>query len=405
MASDNKSILKYSVFLLIPFICFLLLCEFMASVYLRSRIENFDLEVQGNTTYVESGYQLWQHPSNYTSWSGKTHLNNLGFKRFDDTSIIKGEGVIRIFILGGSTAFGSQAAPGTIFLKLSGQDEYSSALTISAYMEKLLQEKYPQHKFEVINAATAWSQLHQQMIFYLRMIRSLQPDLIISIDGQNDSHEIEDRFLNMWEWTEDKADKIWNNPKSRLRPLFRNSNLAYLMAMILFRQGDSIEADTNLIKRYTRFERPDNYDEIITRYNIENRVKIDTSVDEYLYNLKQFDNVLREDGVKHLQLLQPQTVMDNTKILTEGEKAVQGYMFSRLDKQYFRINFFREVERRGNILRKENGIAFWSLQNMFENERNDVYTDYCHLTPLGNRLVAQKIISKIELIFPELLHN
>lgn len=399
---ENYSLTQRIIFLLIPFIIFLAMCEIGASIYLNRHFKDFDLKVQGNTTFVENGYQLWKHPSNYTSWSKKTHLNNMGFKRFGDTATIKEDGVIRIFILGGSAAFGSQAAPGTIYLKLSGQDEYSSDLTISAYMEKLLQKKYPQQKFEVINAATAWSQLHQQTILYLRMIRSLQPDLIISIDGQNDSHKIEDRFLNMWDWTEEKADRIWNNPKSRLRPIFKNSNLAYLAAMIMFRQGNSVEVDNKLIKRYMGFERPDNYDEIINRYYIENRLAIDTSVDEYLYNLKQFDNILREDGVKHLLLLQPQTVMDSTKILTEKEKAIQGYIFSRLDKQYFRINFFREVERRGDILRKQYDLHFWSMQNMFRGEEGEVYTDYCHFTPYGNRLAAQYLLSMIERLYPDL---
>lgn len=405
MKENTLSPVKKFLFMLLPFLFFCFTCELFSYLYLSYRFRRFgfDLKVQGNSTMVENAYQVWEHPANYTTWSGRTHFDNYAFRRFNDVSIKKPKGVTRIFIMGGSTAFGSQAAPGSIFLKMSGQNEYASDKTISAWMEKILNDKYKNKKFEVINAATNWSKLHQQMINYLRKVRSFQPDMVISIDGQNDSSlKIVPGSLNFWDLTNTSyKNQLQSNMKHRLRPVFKNSYTAYLLAMLLFR-GKTTYVDTSIVEKYSKIKRPKNYEEIMSNYYRENTNLVDKSAEEYTHILRYFNNVLKTDNVKHFFVLQPLTHLEHLKKLTKRESAIQGYLFSRLNRHYFRSNFYGKVVERCNEAKEEENLPFWYLKNVFKGESKDVYTDYCHFTPYGNKVFAEKLIEIAESNYPEL---
>lgn len=380
------------------------LLEGASYLYLHYRFENFDLKTQGNSTMVENRYQVWEHPAGYSSWSGLTRFNNHGFKRYTDTELQKADGVTRIFVMGGSTAFGSQAMPGSVYLKISGQGEYSTDETISAWLEKLLQEKYPDRRFEVINAAVNWSKLHQQMLHYLRKLRSFKPDLVISIDGQNDSSlKIRPSQLNSWDVViRDFEKSLSSNFKYKLRPVFRNSHFSYLMAMLMFRTGTPA-IDEALVEKYSVVERPSDYEQRISEYYRSEAQLVDTGVSEYMKNLQYFAGILEADKVRYMFLLQPLTHLDTVKPMTRKERAIQGYIFSRLENQYYRDNFYAKVIRQGELMRKEQGVAFWSFQDIFGGVEGDVYTDYCHFSSYGNKVFAQKLMQKIETEYPELL--
>ncbi len=398
------SLNKRIIFVVVPFLILLVALEAASYLYLHYRFKDFDLKVQGNSTMIENRYQVWEHPAKYTSWSGLTHFNNYGFKRFTDTTLEKADGTVRIVIMGGSTAFGSQDMPGSEYLKISGQGEYSTDETISAWLEKLLNEKYPGRKYEVINAAVNWTKLHQQMLNYLRKIRSFEPDLVISIDGLNDSSgKIKAPDLNAWDVViRDYEDALASNLKYKLRPVFTNSHLSYLLAMVMFRTGTAV-VDESLVDKYSKVERPAEYEQIISNYYEDNKNLVDRGVDEYVKGIKYFSSILDNDNVKYMFIFQPLAHLDTFKVLSEKEKAIQGYIFTRLEYQYYRDNFYKNVIELGNMLREKKGVNFWSFLDMYDGVEGDVYTDYCHLTPYGNKVFAQKLIDKIEAVYPELL--
>lgn len=390
---SGAKVVLFSLFLL--FVLFLIL-EGFSYLVLKAHFGEFSLDVQGNSTMVESPYQVWEHPKKYSSWSGLTHFNNLGFRRFEDISEKSESDTIRIFIMGGSTAFGSQAMPGSVFLSLSGQGEYSSDKTISAYLEKLLQEKYPSRKFEVINAATNWSRIHQQFIHYLRKIRSLDPDLILTLDGQNDSHSLSNQ-INSWEDTQSAFEaKLLGNYKHKMRFLFKRSYTAYLMAMLIFRGGGENPIDIDLVDKYKVITKPVDMEKQLNEHYVFNRTSINSAVDDYVNNMVYFKSVLVQDSIPHAFFLQPLTIMDDTKKMTDRENAIKGYMYSRLAHQYFRINFFNKVVKEGEKQKAEHGVNFVNMTNMFDNVDEDVYSDYCHFTPRGNMAVAEYLLKYIE---------
>ncbi len=92
-------------------------------------------------------------------------LNSYGFYG-PEIQKKKPENTFRIFILGGSTAAGEH----------------------SRILERLLKERYPNQKIEVLNAAYQWYTSEHSIIDYLFRVKDFEPDLIICWHGINDLH-------------------------------------------------------------------------------------------------------------------------------------------------------------------------------------------------------------------------
>jgi lysophospholipase L1-like esterase len=98
------------------------------------------------------------------------HFDSHGF-RADEITKDKPKGTYRIFVLGGSTVLDS------------GVDFESSAPRL---LEKMLQEKYPNAKIQVINAGVDGYTSEHSLIQYLFNIKDFHPDMIIMWHGIND---------------------------------------------------------------------------------------------------------------------------------------------------------------------------------------------------------------------------
>ena len=101
-------------------------------------------------------------------------INAQQFRHAGPVVMPKPEGTLRIFVTGGSTAFGSGAP--------------DDARTISGYLEGLFRERHPETAVEVVNAACpAWASTHER-IWIENRIAVLDPDLVIAFTGNNDVH-------------------------------------------------------------------------------------------------------------------------------------------------------------------------------------------------------------------------
>jgi len=120
-------------------------------------LENFELQV------TERGIEPNQK-------SRSIHINSEGF-RGPEISKEKPDGTYRIFLVGGSTAFGSGVK----------DDE-----TPSAHLQKLFEDAKLDFKVEVINAGIpgAWS--YGEVKFVKERLMEYEPDLFIIYDGVND---------------------------------------------------------------------------------------------------------------------------------------------------------------------------------------------------------------------------
>lgn len=401
MPRDDRTNLPKSVKIIalaLPAILLLLFCEWAAERYLKLRYgAEFDLVVQATGEMAPSGYQVWEHPANYWNWLKLSRYNNLGFRRFEDTSVAKEPGTTRIFIMGGSGALGSRANPAFPWMRMSGQAQYSADETISSYLEQFLNEMYPNQRFEVINAATNWAQLHQQLIHYYRKIRYLDADLVISMDGQNDGGAVSDGYLSKWDQTRvEGLEALNSNFRVKMRPFITRSHFLFLVAAMAFgeRESGRQPIDQALVDEYNLLGKPSDYDERMAAYAQENQEQLGRSVRLYSEHLQHFYDALNRDGVKALFIQQPELVADRTKNLTEIESAMQNYLFNNSDP--YADNFYRLVEQSGERLKATEGLPFYSFLNIFGDAEGEVYIDYTHLTPNGNNLLAAKLVEIIE---------
>jgi lysophospholipase L1-like esterase len=108
--------------------------------------------------------------------SAALHVNAEGLRDVERDYHSKAAGTVRIFITGGSTAWGTGSAQGD---------------TIWVALERILNDRIARAtglRYEVINAAfPAWSTT-QEKIFIQQRLVDMHPDLIIMFSGNNDVH-------------------------------------------------------------------------------------------------------------------------------------------------------------------------------------------------------------------------
>lgn len=393
------------IVLALPILAFFFMCEWGAELYLKGKYgDDFDLRVQATGEMAPSSYQLWEHPHNYWNLQGTSRFNNLGFRRFEDTEIEKQPGTVRIFFMGGSGALGAGANRGYPWFQMSGQAQYSADESISAYLERHLSERYPNKQFEVINAATNWAQLHQQIIHYYRKIRYLQPDLVISMDGQNDALVISDEYLSTWDQARvERLGSLASNFRVKMRPVITRSHFLFLVAATAFGEKRSGRQPINqgLVDEYESLGKPDDFEGRVASYARDHGDILDRGVDFYVDHLRHFKDALDRDRVAALFVQQPELIADESKPLTEIERALQNYLYRDIDP--YAVNFFRMVEQSGNRMRQTDGFPYHSFLNIFGDDDGEVYVDYTHLTPHGNDLLAARLVEIIELEHAALL--
>src|ERR1700676_3834147 len=135
------------------------------------------------------------------------YINLLGFRDSRQSYLVKPARTVRIFITGGSTAWGSGAS--------------SQKKTISYLLERLLNERVSRatgYRYEVINTAfPAWTTTQEKLLIGQRLV-DLHPDVILMFSGNNDIH-----------WTRDGRDIRWfhspmdDNHLLQLNELYRSS--------------------------------------------------------------------------------------------------------------------------------------------------------------------------------------
>lgn len=114
------------------------------------------------------------------------HINAEGFRDIDRDYSKKAPDTVRVFITGGSSAWGSGSV----------QED-----TVAAGLERILNQRVSpstRRRYEVVNAAfPAWASTQEKILIQQRIV-DMRPDVIIMLSGTNDVH-----------WTLFKRDVRW----------------------------------------------------------------------------------------------------------------------------------------------------------------------------------------------------
>jgi lysophospholipase L1-like esterase len=103
------------------------------------------------------------------------HINAQQFRYRRDLATPKPPRTCRLFVVGGSTAFGAGAS--------------SNETNVAGYLERILNSARPQWdcQFEVVTAAAcAWCSTHERILIENRLV-DFQPDIVVALSGCNDA--------------------------------------------------------------------------------------------------------------------------------------------------------------------------------------------------------------------------
>jgi lysophospholipase L1-like esterase len=286
-------------------------------------------------------YPVFQYEPN--QYLDTININSFGF-RGDDFSKIKQSDTYRIFMVGGSTTFGSGST--------------SDHTTIPAYLEeKFLENNYD---VEVINAGVGAASSIEESYKIRNIYKEYNPDLFIVYDGWNDS------FTH-----------LTNN---ELDPLIS--------------RGDVIKSQKSSFQLWVS-KNLEVYRTLYVLYPFISHHSIALSLNNDIYEKKseiwnkRWSEICQEnnnESIKTIILLQPIAGTGN-KILSNDEKIHADYIKSVKSRE--QLDFYSKV------LPIALCYASFDLRNTFDNIEESVYYDDGHISDFGNNIMANKIFENI----------
>lgn len=316
----------------------------------------------------------------YHYYDDRVVHNRQGFRARRDIDKDKRD-QIRIFLCGGSAAYGIGSTYAWFqpeFIVIRNED------CIDAYLEQFLSKRLDR-PVEVINASSPEYRIHHHLTLLFESLIEHSPDLIIFFDGHNDYNVTEHAERYRISSSQDVYALV-NYPSfmNALRygalilksqsMLFRKSG-EYLQLYMVGRQIEARLADPlpieslDSITRSRRLRAPENFMEYV-------RLIVLTA---------------RTHDIVPFFALQPDLIFDTTKPLTPFEKTFQRFEQSiGQDVEFNRSIQQAFVDELGAYCRAEQ-VGFLDLTQPFAGVAEQTYIDYCHLSPAGNRIIAEKL--------------
>ncbi|MFH1964707.1 MAG: hypothetical protein ABIJ42_04120 [Acidobacteriota bacterium] len=266
---------------------------------------------------------------------GVAYINSMQFRAIDEVEMPKPGNTCRIFITGGSAAYGSGAS--------------SQESTIAGYLGNMLSARLTpltNKKYEVYTMANpAWASTHERIVIENRL-SEMTPDLVISFSGCNDVH-----------WGSMGRNVLW----------FR----AYYDEFFL-----------SLIKKVYKIT---NQPEIPEVTRIEPAAIPSSLVSERLVkNVELSSFVISRAGIDYLFVLQPVLAVSG-KNLTKREQGLLTH------QDYFRDCYARiDIALKG--INRDN-FQYADLSGVFDGlgGQEDIFLDSYHIGDKGNEMIAESI--------------
>ena len=341
----------------------------------------------------------WTAWRNVPGWERiDIHHNAQGFRHDTDVAVDKPAGTVRIFFTGGSAAYGCEG----LFKDLDPQWSriYNRDL-IDVYLEKKLRQEHPERRWEVINAATNEFRMHQHLAqFYTTLLR-YKPDLIIFVDGHNDLSALMSSATNPYDpYAETPHDLEFETsiyPHTWHDWLFINAqwlrNKSALFALVqrkvmTGRQEEAFGAAPDAGQPVPTPVRLEDLTPTLQQRARENAAK---GV-YYMQMADRLHNALAHEGVEALFSMQPELILSQ-KPLTPVEAKFADY-YKKISGRYVTYmyeNLRPEISRQMSESAARNGYAYVDLVDTFREVMDKTFTDYCHLTPRGNELLAERL--------------
>ena len=419
-------------------IIFLLICLFWGLIFEISSY--YILCSMGANPFDKQERYLWGRRinGNYGSanvpnfkWDANDGKNNFkkGVLLTDSNSLIsdlpthieKTPGLIRIFITGGSAAFGSIQNREATNDNTYPSDVYTYNSSIAGILKSKLESSFPQNKFEVVNCAIVRHGFQQNYAQYMSSLHIFKPDILINIDGYNDSYYFlggEKDAANYVEQDVDQLLELEANARNKVFPLS-----VRLVNLLLDKYTDRM-TNSSCDQNKVNYSPPAYSDyELIKNDLISNSNGL-------LWLASSFEKQLQTDSVYSIFCLQPILSRRlNQKPLSELEKKfllnteklsvaqlsseivladsvkIGKSSFLKLSDHIYGIRnitygyFFDDFlsPALDSIVTNSNGDFIDFNKTITKLKSTDeFYVDYCHLTPFANDFMATLLSEKIK---------
>jgi hypothetical protein len=356
-----------------------LILELCAYVYLRA-VEGYD-----GKHFLPNQFDDYKHLQpipNYRDTRGVAH-NSQGFRRDVDVAMPKPADTYRIFLMGGSTAYGLGS------LSRFGKERYPvirNDETIDHYLEAYLAARLAPQKVEVINAAIISHYSHHHLLYLNQTVLKYQPDMVLFLDGYNDYFPYKEGF-----------DQFRDYPYRSWSHLFLDSpsikGYAAYTGWWLYQKSHLVYVAVKQLRPY--WQHWTGALQGRERIDVPQALRaLDANADRnFVKMVERNAMILRHEGVIPVFMLQPEVVYRQKKVFTPLERTI----FAEIDSSW-PMNFVEYKNQARPLVAaklkratEQGGGEFLDLTDVFGPKTDDVYSDHCHLTPSGNRALAEAI--------------
>jgi hypothetical protein len=303
---------------------------------------------------------------------GKTiHTNDTGL-RMPGAVERKKPGEFRVLVLGGSAVFGV----------ISSDDE-----TIPALLEGFLREKFAKKplsgvtSLSVVNAGQGWFNSTQELVFFVTELALYEPDVIVAVDGYNDIH-------HAVEW----------NARPPVNPVTRYM-LAFFQDEGAAREPSWTDSLASLLGGSALLRRIGvNSALLLSRLppQMDNGAPSAGPPDfmplvehRLIANWVLLDRLGKAFHCPVLVSLQP-VIYTKAKASPEEREWLRTAAYApKMTKAWNSLNGYAEEQSRRLDLK------FFHADKLVRNSSENLFHDYCHLYPPGNKLVARQIAEDI----------
>ena len=374
-------------FLYLVFMALLIAVAAEVAGHVILKNKDFNTNYENNTRHVFHPYRSHAlNPDYYRpidSAGSKLHSSD-GFRSDHAFDKVKKDGVFRVIMMGGSTLYGFGAdAPYPKANSLQNDETISSF--IQTKLTDLAKNSGMDLEIEVINAGVAAYRTFHHVVYFNESLYEYDADLVVFLDGNNDFYFKEP--INSWQdyrlgtvkvtehWNQRD---LWFTSLSAVRFLAKYSR--YFLAVERYMQQEWQGQDNpSAADKSPSPTAPSTPDESSVESIFKSTVLKSYVQMQALSNMYDFDMMV---------FMQPQVLFEDSDLL------------SSIDKEIQEITVFRDEGNEKAAIRpllaplfEELDIPFYDVGEIASSTSTEeqLYLDYCHLTPLGSEIVADRM--------------
>ena len=356
--------------------------EVSCRIYLK-RVDPDPIFYQGLMTLDQPPLDYGLRPSHTTNHAsnGREVLmtaNSQGFRYRSELETPKPAGLVRIFVLGGSAAFGLY-----VF-----EDEAFAGL-LETYLRQAM------GRVEVVIAAVPGYNTRQEQQMLIHRVLPFEPDMVILYNGYND---LANAISSGTRLTADG----WENEMSKQFRL--RKGLAERSGGRFLASDQIVNSGIYRMFRYVRYsrsraERPERIDDLpgaAEGDQIQFRDPGPEMIENYKHGVEEMARAVRAHGVEMIVAAQPNLFYGSNWRQPREEDMLDVETVRRPGMATRIRDFTPHYVRAAQEASAAAGVRFLDLTESFKNSRADCFLDLVHLTPYGHMIVADRILREIE---------